>query len=158
MDTTPVAHVGDVAPIKSVRNSCTAPRDLTCDEDAKMLIYVLAESVAMRLREQGVCAKTVVISILDNELMGFERQMKLRVPTDFTGEIMAAALQLFRANWNWIRTIRSLGVRVTDFVHGSECVQLGRYGKGHKKGNSKEGQRQQTNFLFLRIKKISHKK
>jgi DNA polymerase-4 len=39
------------APIKSIGNSTTTPRDLETDEDVKIILYVLAESVAARLRE-----------------------------------------------------------------------------------------------------------
>ena len=42
------------APIKSIGNSTTTPRDLETDEDVKIILYVLAESVAARLRENGV--------------------------------------------------------------------------------------------------------
>lgn len=63
LDASPVARIGEAAAIKNVGNSCTAPRDLVCDEDVKLLIFVLAESVAARLREQGLCARTAVIKI-----------------------------------------------------------------------------------------------
>lgn len=128
LDATPVAQTGAVAAVKGIGNSCTAVRDLTCEEDVKMMLYVLAESVGARLREQGVCARTVVISVRGNDLMHFERQKKLKKPTDITPEIIGAALELFRANWRWDRPIRSVGVRVTDFVSGSEAVQLDFFG------------------------------
>ena len=57
------------AAIKSVGNSTTTPRDLTTDEDVKIIIYVLSESVAARLRENGSRCRTVEISIRDNELI-----------------------------------------------------------------------------------------
>ena len=94
LDTTPVAHIGDTSPVTSIGNSCTAPRDLRNEEDAKMLLTALGESVGMRLREQGMQAKTVCIHLRDNELYSFERQCKLKQPTDITGEIIDAALSL----------------------------------------------------------------
>ena len=66
----PVSYT-HLSPVKSVGNSCTAPHDLKCDEDAKMLITALGESVAMRLREQGLLARTVCISIRDCELYSY---------------------------------------------------------------------------------------
>lgn len=39
--------------IYSVGNSTTTPRDLENDEDVKIVLYILAESVAARLRENG---------------------------------------------------------------------------------------------------------
>ena len=124
LDTTPVAHIGDTSPVTSIGNSCTAPRDLRNEEDAKMLLTALGESVGMRLREQGMQAKTVCIHLRDNELYSFERQCKLKQPTDITGEIIDAALSLLRKHYHWQRPLRSLGVKVTDLTAGHQAVQL----------------------------------
>lgn len=52
-DESPVRLEDTHAPIKSVGNSTTTPRDLENDEDVKIVLYILAESVAARLRENG---------------------------------------------------------------------------------------------------------
>ena len=52
-DDSPVKVENTRAPIKSVGNSTTTPRDLENDEDVKIVLYILAESVATRLRENG---------------------------------------------------------------------------------------------------------
>lgn len=132
-DQTPVAKAGETAQVKSVGNSCTAPHDLRCDEDAKLLLMALTESVAMRLREQGLHARTVVVGIRDCELHSFERQCKLDKPSDITDEILRAALALFRANYHWLRPIRSLSVRVTDLTAGVQAVQLDLYSDESKR-------------------------
>lgn len=124
LDITLVAHIGDTSPIKSIGNSCTAPHDLRSEEDAKMLLTALGESVGMRLRGQGMQARTVCISIRDNELYRFERQCKLKQPTDITSEIIHAALSLLRRQYNWQRPLRSLGIKVTDLTAGRSSVQL----------------------------------
>lgn len=54
LDSTPVAKYEQrevLAPIKSIGNSWTTPRDLLTDQDVWIVIYLLAESVAARLRE-----------------------------------------------------------------------------------------------------------
>ena len=48
-DDLPVKLENTHAPIKSVGNSTTTPKDLVCDEDVKIVLYILAESVAARL-------------------------------------------------------------------------------------------------------------
>lgn len=73
-DNSPVRKENTHVAIKSVGNSTTTPRDLTTDEDVKIIIYVLSESVAARLRENGFRCRTVEISIRDNELYSFTRQ------------------------------------------------------------------------------------
>ena len=44
-------------------NSTTTPKDLLCDEDVKIVLYILAESVAARLRENGFRCRVVEISV-----------------------------------------------------------------------------------------------
>ena len=67
-DDSPVKLENTHAPIKSVGNSTTTPKDLLCDEDVKIVLYILAESVAARLRENGFRCRVVEISVRDNEL------------------------------------------------------------------------------------------
>ena len=83
-DRTPVSHENYSAPIKSIGNSTTTPRDLVNEDDVRVIAYVLAESVAARLRENNFKCKTVEISVRDNELYSFTRQMKIKQPTDLT--------------------------------------------------------------------------
>ncbi len=132
-DSTPVARIEDIAPPKSIGNSSTAAHDLTCEEDVKILLLELVESVSTRLRKHGFQAQTVAISIRANDFSSFERQVKLTYPTDITTEIMSAALQLFRENWKWQRPIRMIGVRVTDFLCDTHCLQLDLYGDARKR-------------------------
>ena len=49
-DQTPVAADRSEVPVKSIGNSTTTPRDLTTEQDVRMVVYMLAESVASRLR------------------------------------------------------------------------------------------------------------
>lgn len=123
-DTSPVARAGDEAIIKSIGNSTTTPRDLENDEDAKIIFYMLCESVAERMRENGLMARTVQISLRDKDLFSFERQIKLPMPTCLAAELHAAAMQLLRANYQWQKPLRSIGVRAADLVPACSPVQL----------------------------------
>ena len=53
LDQTPVAKQDAHSAIKSVGNSATTPRDLTTDEDVWLMLVLLSESVAMRMRDLG---------------------------------------------------------------------------------------------------------
>ena len=86
-DDSPVKREHTHAPIKSIGNSTTTPRDLETDEDVKIILYVLAESVAARLRENGFKCHVVEISVRDNALHHFTRQHKIDRPTTITSEI-----------------------------------------------------------------------
>ena len=123
-DPSPVAQAGDEAIIKSIGNSTTTPRDLMNEQDAAIIFYMLAESVAERLRDHGFLARTVQISLRDNGLFTFERQCKLAQPTCLSGELHTAAMKLLRANYNWIKPLRSIGIRGTDLVPATSPTQL----------------------------------
>lgn len=123
-DETPVCVEGYQAPIKSIGNSTTTPRDLVNDLDVKIILMALSESVSSRLRENGFQCKVVEISIRDNELYHFSRQCKLKRPTNITDEIVQAAYRLFKDNYRWEHPIRSLGVRGCDLVSDDIPYQL----------------------------------
>lgn len=114
--------------IKSIGNSITTPRDLTNMKDVKIIIFMLTESVAMRLRETGCYCQTVAIHVRNKELHSFTRQMKLQKPSDLTNEIARAAIDLFVRNYDFSSDIRSMGVRVTDLVPDSTPIQLDIFG------------------------------
>lgn len=126
-DQSPVSPYGSELVIKSVGNSTTTPRDLETDEDVKLVFYVLAESVARRMRELGMKGRTVCVSVRDNALASFTRQGKTNHCTNISSEIAQKAMALFRANYRWDRPVRSIGVSVTDFEHDSVCTQLDFY-------------------------------
>lgn len=115
LDSSPVAHKDDERVLKSIGNSTTTPRDMVTDEDVKTVITVLSESVAQRMREQGVKGKTVTITIRDKNLYHFTRQCKLVNETDVSAEIIKASMKIFRENYTWNNPIRSIGVSVSDF-------------------------------------------
>lgn len=52
LDDAPVKKLGEETFIKSVGNSTTTKRDLVNNQDVKLIIYVLAESIATRLRSR----------------------------------------------------------------------------------------------------------
>ena len=122
LDASPVSRISDEQAIKSIGNSTTTPRDMVNDNDVKTVFTVLAESVARRLREQGVKGKTVTITVRDCDLRCFTRQTKLACCTDVSSEIISAAMKLFKENYHWERPLRSIGVSVADF--GDEVLQF----------------------------------
>ena len=124
LDTSPVARIGEESLIKSIGNSTTTPRDLTCELDVFMTMCVLCESVAARLREHGFKCRTVQIHVRDDKLFTFERQAKLDRPSQISTEILRLAMELFRGSYRWERPIRSVGVRGADLVSAMDDKQL----------------------------------
>lgn len=123
-DSSPVQKTDYIRNIKSVGNSTTTPRDLINDEDVHLMLYLLSESVASRMRELVSRCTVVEVSIRDKDLFSFTRQKKLRTPTCSSSEIAQAAFELFKANYQWNRPIRSLGVRGSGLIEAAAGTQL----------------------------------
>ena len=98
-DDSPVKRENIHAPIKSVGNSATTPKDMRTDEDIKIVLYILAKSVAARLRENGFRCRTVEISLRDKELFHFSKQVKLKNASNITAEIAEAAYLLYKKSY-----------------------------------------------------------
>ncbi|MBO4846305.1 MAG: DNA polymerase IV [Lachnospiraceae bacterium] len=123
-DETPVRGEGSLAPIKSIGNSVTTRRDLLNDADVKIVLYILSESVAARLREHGFRCRVVEIWVRDNELFSFTRQHKIKNATNITAEIADEAFRIFKENYIWDKPIRSIGVRGAELVNDNYWEQL----------------------------------
>lgn len=159
-DESPVFHEDYRAPIKSIGNSTTTPRALVCDQDVRIVLMTLAESVSARLRENGFRCNVVEISVRDENLCSFTRQKKLSQATNITNEIAEAAWELFRENYAFRESddvirdsgrglceeplrnvgkryrgdpIRSLGVRGCDLVTEHVPIQLDLFQSQEKK-------------------------
>lgn len=113
MDFSPVAPFGQESEIKTIGNSTTAPRSLVSDREIRLTLYVLAESVSARMREQNFICRTVKLSVRDEELFQYERQGKLAVPCRTAEELAEKAFELFRKN-RPEKPVRSLGLRACD--------------------------------------------
>lgn len=122
-DTSPVSNIGAKSLIKSVGNSTTTPRDLVSDDDVRITLYVLCESIAERLREYGLLCATVQISIRDNTLYSYERQGKLQLPSNVSDAIYEKAYELYQKN-RPAKPIRSIGVRACNLLTDEGNCQL----------------------------------
>lgn len=110
LDTLPVSRSGSRRIIKTIGNSTTAPRDLITDDDIKITLYILSESVAERLRKEQFYCRGVQIKIRDNQLFSYERQGRLQNSTCISHDIFQKAYELFLRN-KPKNPVRSLGVR-----------------------------------------------
>ncbi|MDE6385973.1 MAG: DNA polymerase IV [Eubacterium sp.] len=132
LDTSPVRHMDDERAVKSVGNSTTTPRDMVNNSDVKTVFTVLGESVARRMREQGLKGKTVTVTLRDKNLYHFTRQGQLKTHTDVSSEIIDMAMKIFLENYNWKNPLRSIGIAVSDF-NIDEAVQFDLSGSVEKR-------------------------
>lgn len=133
LDVSPVQRTDYARAIKSVGNSATTPRDLVSDEDVHLMLLLLAESVASRMRELASRCMVVEVYVRDKNLVSFTRQKKLKTPTCSSQEISSVAYDLFKRSYHWHSPIRSVGVRGSDLVEATEQVQLSLYKEDKKR-------------------------
>ena len=123
-DDKPVKRMSSVSVVKSVGNSITTTRDMCCFKDVEVVINMLSDSVASRLRDYNLKANTVSIYIKSSELNSKSFQCKMEYNCSST-EIAQFAMKLFRTNYKEPFKLRSLGVKASGLKEFSELyVQL----------------------------------
>ena len=111
--------------IKSVGNSMTCYRDLTSDEDIKIIFTVLADSVSSRVIEYKVGKPhTLSIYVRDEFLNSLTRQCKLEHPSVLPEDFVASAYELFKKHIKNGTNVRTLGISVSDFNQSDEQISF----------------------------------
>ena len=111
--------------VKSYGNGITFHRDITDPQTAKAVIWMLAESVAQRMREGCARARTVSIGIRRADLSGYSRQAPCPQATNITNDIAQTAWGLLQANeaLDDSHPIRALHVQATNLVPAPPYIQ-----------------------------------
>lgn len=122
LDRAAVSPIGSVPVVKSIGNSTTMPRDMGDGDGLRIILYILCESVAERLRAQGLRCSTVQVSLRGTDLAWRERQTKLPAPTCTSQNIYDAAYRLYRENADG--PLRSIGVRASQLDHWGHIQTL----------------------------------
>lgn len=124
-DDEPVRGEDERENLKSVGNSMTLPADVTDRAEIKRLLYVLAESVAARLRDADVGKADTVHVVVRNERMEVITFQKKVPPTALCGEIAEAAFDLFCRHCPPGTRAHMLGITVSGFDYHVEQLALG---------------------------------
>ena len=98
---------------KGYGNSTTTAQDLVSTEGAHRVLMGLCETVAMRLRQDGMCGGCVTVHLRTNEFHSFSHQSRLHGATNITQEIYQAACRIFDEAWDGVTPLRQLGVQLT---------------------------------------------
>lgn len=119
----PVRPYGERAPVKSVGNGTTFSRDLTRWEDVLRHISILADTVAVRLRQHGLYCTGVQVAIRDPSFRTITRQKQLPHSTHLTRDITAACMELLHHSWQMPHPIRMLTVTALNLVPAAQWSQ-----------------------------------
>lgn len=124
------AHGGDTyefledAEPKSISHNHTFSFDTDDRAALDATLSLLCQKSMKRLRDAGLSASTVTLTI---RYAGFEtitRAHTLREPTHLDPVVFETVKQLFERHWDRSRKVRLLGVALTSFTHGGEQLDL----------------------------------
>ena len=110
LDREPVRSRYAQEPVKSVGNGTTFPQNLTERDQVRAGVAVLADSVATRLRRQGLYAGGLQVSVRDPAFHDRSRQCRLNSPTHLIRELTETAFRLVDLLWKPPAPIRALTV------------------------------------------------
>ena len=101
----------------------TFRHDLKGEQEIRAGIAALSDSVAARLRADGLKCRTVQIQIKDPNFKVIQRQRTLSRPTYLQRELIQVSMALITEHWNLNAPIRLLSVTGTDLVPADESSE-----------------------------------
>ena len=123
LENSPVRPQHEAEPVKSVGNGTTFPQNLTRWEEVRSGLAVLSDSVAGRLRRQGLYCGGVALTIRNAQFRQFSRQVRLDTPTHLQKDIYQTALALARQSWHAPDPIRALTVTALYLTDSADSFQ-----------------------------------
>lgn len=135
LDNSRVMPDGYSPPVKSIGHGITCTADLVDTYEVWKVFLSLSQNVSKRLRQAGLSASGVQISVRDNKLLTRQFQCETPYVTQSATEIAQTAIDLFAKNYNWNYDVRAVSVRAINLVAENEPVQLSFYNdyKKHEK-------------------------
>ena len=109
---------------KSISHSHTFAEDTDDDGVLDTMLSHLSQKACKRLRESGLAAQTLTLTIRYAGFDTYTRAKTLSEPSRLDSEIYSVFQQLFRVHRNRSRKIRLVGVALSHFSHESGQLEL----------------------------------
>ena len=113
----------EAEPVKSVGNGTTFPRNLTTRDQVVSGIAMLADSVASRLRHDGLYAGGLQVTIRDPDFKDRSRQKQLTAPTHLIRDLTEQAMELVDQLWKPPSPIRAITVTAIHLLQEGEAYE-----------------------------------
>ncbi len=124
------AHGGDAyeflidAEPKSISHNHTFGEDTSDVAEMESLLSHLSQKACKRLREAGLSARTLTLTIRYAGFQTYTRSKTVRQPVHLDADIFAVFLALFQTHRDAKRKVRLLGVALSELSHGGEQLDL----------------------------------
>ena len=132
IDDSPVMHFSHREKIKSVGNGITFKRNLTSEEDIKIALTALSDTVCSRLRKYAMKASGIKIDIKDPDFRVISRQKQLFAPTNVSSDFVKASLEIMHSVWKEGQPIRLITVTGIYLVDEDEDIQMSLFGNNEE--------------------------
>src|SRR3989440_6232553 len=109
---------------KSISHNHTFGEDTEDTAALEAMLSHLSQKVCKRLREAGLAARTLTLTIRYADFKTYTRAKTLAEPTSLDTDIFHVVVKLFREHRKAQRKIRLLGVSVSGFTHGANQLDL----------------------------------
>jgi DNA polymerase IV len=117
-------EVGADSEPKSISHEHTYNEDTADTNKIESTLMRLSEMVGRRLREHGLCARTIQLKLRYKDFSTITRAHTLPDPTQIDTEIFEQVRNLFGANWRKGAQVRLLGVQASSFSAQSAQTEL----------------------------------
>jgi DNA polymerase-4 len=109
---------------KSISHNHTFNEDVAEEEPLRTMLSHLCQKSAKRLRDAGLSARTVTLTIRYQSFRTTTHARTFSEPTDLDTVILATVRALFGARWDRRQKVRLLGVALSGFSHGALQLDL----------------------------------
>ncbi len=124
VDSNPVHYSDEEPPVKSMGHTHTLARDTTNLEEIRRNIFSLSEQVAVRLRKDNYCGRTVCLILRYSDFFTFSRHLTVDYFLDSGYDIYQQAWKIFtQVDWQG-KAIRLIGISVSNLVRKTRQLYL----------------------------------
>jgi DNA polymerase-4 len=109
---------------KSISHNHTFGEDTGDVAEMELLLSHLSQKTCKRLREAGLSARTLTLTIRYAGFQTYTRSKTVKEPVHLDADIHAIFLELFRVHRNAKRKVRLLGVALSGLCHGTQQLDL----------------------------------
>jgi DNA polymerase IV len=109
---------------KSISHNHTFGEDTDNVAEMESLLSHLSQKTCKRLREAGLSARTLTLTIRYKGFQTYTRSKSVGVPVHLDSDIHAVFLELFHEHRDPKRNVRLLGVAVSNLCHGGKQLEL----------------------------------